>query len=45
MNNATQPGRCRERSGMDKESSLASDAVESIAVTTLQMPQEDTMGL
>lgn len=39
------PGRCRERSGMDEESGLASATIESIVVTTLQMPQENTVGL
>lgn len=40
------PGRCRERSGMDEESTgLASATIESIVVTTLQMPQENTVGL
>lgn len=45
VNRATQPGRCREQGGMDKESSLARDAGESTAVKTLQMPQEDISGL
>lgn len=44
VNKVTQLGRCRQRGGMDKESDLAGDTIESIAVTTLQFPQEDTMG-
>lgn len=39
------PGRCREQGGTDKESGLASATIESIVVTTLQMPQENTLGL